>query len=213
MQNHAVRSHWMCMRTDVNSRSFMILRGHNEYLWGKRLGYHVRGRCNSWYSQCVVPPEFGFDTLDWILGNLWWDQAKSVWSRSNSISSFLFNCMHHFHSYILQKTPLKLVNWFQGYGQLNDANKKTFCALFGSILKSVFLSSAWFSLITSHMSYDPELPRDHLHTAKAGRVCVVPTTHSCSLVYFTTGFKNCIQVYVWLYIMINFYVPCDIMTA
>ena len=23
--------------------------------------------------------------------------------------------MHHFHSYTLQKTPLKLVNWFQRY--------------------------------------------------------------------------------------------------
>ena len=34
---------------------------------------------------------------------------------------FLSNCMHHFNSYILQKTPLKLVNWFQRYEKLKDA--------------------------------------------------------------------------------------------
>ena len=35
--------------------------------------------------------------------------------------------MHHFHSYILQKTQLKLVNWFQRYEPLKDAknNRKT----------------------------------------------------------------------------------------
>ena len=32
------------------------------------------------------------------------------WSRSNSVFIFPTNCMHQFHSYILQKTPLKLVN-------------------------------------------------------------------------------------------------------
>ena len=52
---------------------------------------------------------------------MWCDQAKSVWSRSNSVFIFLTNCMHHFHSYILQKTPLKLVDWFQRYEQLKDA--------------------------------------------------------------------------------------------
>ena len=85
------------------------------------------------------------------------DQAKSVWSRLklNSVSIFLTNCMHNFHSYILQKTPVKLVNWFQRYDQLKDAKnnrkQKTFSALFGSILKSVFLTSDWFCLITSHL--------------------------------------------------------------
>ena len=48
-------------------------------------------------------------------------------------------------SYILQKTPLKLVNWFQRYEQLKDAKnnrkQKTFSALFGSILKSTFSTS------------------------------------------------------------------------
>ena len=62
--------------------------------------------------------------------------------------------MHHFHSYILQKTPLKLVNWFQRYEQLKDAKnnrkQKTFPVLFGSILKSIFPTSDWFCLITSH---------------------------------------------------------------
>ena len=45
----------------------------------------------------------------------WCDQAKSVWSWSNSVFIFLNNHMHHFHSYILQKIQLKLVYWFQRY--------------------------------------------------------------------------------------------------
>ena len=51
---------------------------------------------------------------------LWCNQAKSVWSWSNLVFFLLTICMHHFHSYILQKTPLKLVNWFQRYEQLKD---------------------------------------------------------------------------------------------
>ena len=87
--------------------------------------------------------------------HMWCDQAKSVWSRPNSVFILLTNCMHHFHSYILQKTPLKLINWFQRYEQLkgvkNNRKQKTFSALFGSILKSIFLTFDWFCLITSHM--------------------------------------------------------------
>ena len=70
---------------------------------------------------------------------MWCDQAKSVWSRSNSVFLFLTNCMHHFHSYILQKTPLKSVNCFQRYEQLKDAKnngkQKTFSALVWLYLK------------------------------------------------------------------------------
>ena len=88
---------------------------------------------------------------NWVyICKLWCDQAKSVWSRSNSVFIFLTNGMHHFHSYILQKTPLKLVNWFQRYEQFKDAKnnrkQKTFSALFGSILKSLFPTSDWFCL-------------------------------------------------------------------
>ena len=54
----------------------------------------------------------------------------------------------------MQKTLLKLVHWFQRYEQLknakNNRKQKTFSALFGSILKSTFLTSNWFCLITSH---------------------------------------------------------------
>ena len=86
---------------------------------------------------------------------LWCDQAKSVWSRLNSVFSFLTNCMHHFFSYILQKTPLKLINSFQRYEQLKDAKnnrkQKKFSALFGSILESIFPTSDWFCLITSQL--------------------------------------------------------------
>ena len=99
--------------------------------------------------------------LTWIISHLWCDQAKSVWSWSNSVFTFLTNCLHHFHSYILQKTPLKLVNWFQRYEQLKDAKnnrkQKTFFALFGSILKSIYPTSGWFCLITSHFLLQKEL--------------------------------------------------------
>ena len=87
--------------------------------------------------------------------NMWCDQAKSVWSRSNLVFIFLTNYMHHFQSYILKKTPLKSVNWFQRYERLKDAKnkrkQKTFSALFSSIFKSIFPTSDWFCLITSHM--------------------------------------------------------------
>ena len=93
-------------------------------------------------------PEFMYPEV-----GMWCDQAKSVWSWSNSVFIFLTNCMHHFH--ILQKTPLKLVNWFQRYEQLKNAKinrkQKKFSVLFGSILKSIFPTSDRFCLITSHM--------------------------------------------------------------
>ena len=34
---------------------------------------------------------------------MWCDQAKSVWSRPNSVFIFLTNCVHHFQSYICRK--------------------------------------------------------------------------------------------------------------
>ena len=51
---------------------------------------------------------------------MWFDQAKSVWSRLDSYFFNLLDCVHHFKSCILQKTPLKLDIWFQRYGQLKD---------------------------------------------------------------------------------------------
>ena len=87
--------------------------------------------------------------------NMWCDHAKSVWSRSYSIFSFLLNCKKHLQSYILQKTPLKLNNQFKRYQQLksfqNKKKQKEILPLFGYISKSIFPTSDWFCLITSHM--------------------------------------------------------------
>ena len=111
--------------------------------------------CLDNYDHCFVKCKC--NKLFWIHSSkyLWCDHAKSVWGWSNSVFIFLTNSMHHFHSYILQKIPLKLTNWFQIYEQLKDAKnnmkQKTFSALFGSILKSIFLTSDWFCLITSHI--------------------------------------------------------------
>ena len=71
-------------------------------------------------------------TLEKVYQNMWCDQAKTVWSRSNSVFIFLTNCLHHIYSYVLVKTPLKLVNWFQRYEQLkvaknNRKQKNIFC--------------------------------------------------------------------------------------
>ena len=117
---------------------------HNELKKdGVQLSLSIVRLCHSWHLY------------------MWCDQTKSVWSRSNSVLIFLTNCMHHFNSYIYQKTPLKLVNWFQRYEKLKDAKnnrkQKTFSALFGFILKSIFPTSDWFYLITSHMSMFPSL--------------------------------------------------------
>ena len=72
-------------------------------------------------------------------------KQKTVSALFGSILKSIFNCMRHFYSYIFQETPLKLVNWFQRYEQLknakNNRKQKTFSALFGSILKSIFPSS------------------------------------------------------------------------
>ena len=74
---------------------------------------------------------------------MWCDQAKSV--KLVKFSFHFSNCVLYFHSYILQKTLLKLVTWFQRYEQLKDAKnnrkQKIFSALFGSILKSIFPTS------------------------------------------------------------------------
>lgn len=87
---------------------------------------------------------------------MWCDQAKSVWSRSYSIFSFLLDCNKHLQSYILQKIPLKLNNQFKRYQQLksfqNKRKQKEILPLFGYISKSIFQTSDWFCLITSHIS-------------------------------------------------------------
>ena len=91
---------------------------------------------------------------------MWCDQAaKSVWSWLDSNFFNLSECTHHFKSFILQQTPLKLDIWFQRYGQLkgckNNKKQKILCLLFGYnfvyILKSIFLTFDWFCLITSHI--------------------------------------------------------------
>ena len=83
-----------------------------------------------------------------------------MWSGKISLKSIKFsfhfsNCIQHFYSYILLKTTLKLIEWFQRYDQLKDAKnnrkQKKFSALFGCILKSIFPTSDWFCLITSHI--------------------------------------------------------------
>ena len=53
--------------------------------------------------------------------NMLCDQPKWVWSRSNSIFIFLIDCIDHLQSYLVQQTPLKLVNWFQKYWQLKGS--------------------------------------------------------------------------------------------
>ena len=59
-----------------------------------------------------------------MYANMWCDQAKSVWSRSYSIFSFLLDCNKHLQNYILQKTPLKLNNQFKRYQQLKSLHNK-----------------------------------------------------------------------------------------
>ena len=77
----------------------------------------------------------------------------------NKISPKSVKLYAPFLRYILQKTPLKLVNWFLRYEQLlkdakNNRKQKKFSALFGSILKSKCPTSDWFGLITSQMWSD-----------------------------------------------------------
>ena len=81
--------------------------------------------------------------------------SKSVWSRSNSVFICLTNCMHQFYSYILQKTKLKLVNWFQRYEQLKDTKnkrkRKTFSA-FAWLYRKINISDFRLILL-EHITY------------------------------------------------------------
>ena len=88
--------------------------------------------------------------------HMWCDQPKSIWSRSSSVLIFLTNCMHHFRSYILQKAPLKLVNWFQRYEQLKDAKnnrkQKTFSEHSVWLYLKINISDFWLILL-DHITY------------------------------------------------------------
>ena len=85
--------------------------------------------------------------------HLWCDQAKSVWSRSNSVFIFLSNWMHHFYSYIVQKNPLKFVQlvpkiWAVEGCQNKRKQKDIFCFVW--LYLKIFPTSDWFCLIISH---------------------------------------------------------------
>ena len=41
---HSVRSRWVCMKSEVSSRACVTFRRYDEYAWGQRLGYFVRGQ-------------------------------------------------------------------------------------------------------------------------------------------------------------------------
>ena len=132
--------------------------------FGKRNYYqcNFNGQTRNWATQ-AMPSEF-FKTWEGQFvvyrgmekRNMWCDQAKSVWSQSYSSLSFLLDCNKHLQSYILQKTPLKLNDQFKSYQQLksfqNKRKQKEILPLFGYISKSIFPTSDWFCLITSHMS-------------------------------------------------------------
>ena len=71
---------------------------------------------------------------------------------------WFFGISYHFFGFNLVKTPQRLGNWFQRYKQLkdwiNNTKQKTLLVLFDCILKTVFVSSDSFCLITSHTMVD-----------------------------------------------------------
>ncbi len=56
-----------------------------------------------------------------VIDYMWCDLLKSVGTRTCDIFSFLFDWSAHLEKYILLKTPLELVQWFQGNEQLKDS--------------------------------------------------------------------------------------------
>ena len=110
------------------------MRPRFRYYAGFHQGWRLKGSWGPWplsltiLSSCLNPVNFKFDVvLDTLcprFANMWCDQAKSVWSRSYSIISFLLDCNKHLQSYILQKTPLKLNNQFKRYQQLKSFQNK-----------------------------------------------------------------------------------------
>ena len=109
---------------------------------------------------------------------------KQNQSKVGQIQFSFYNCMHHFHSYNLQKTLLKFVNWFQRYEQLknakNNRKQETSSALFGSILKSVFPTSDWFCLITSQLLKTYLVHKLHYHYHSDGPLSLKVTRYKYS---------------------------------
>ena len=87
---------------------------------------------------------------------MWCDQAKWVWSWQLWFFVFWHFLLGYWLGFNLVKTPQKLGNRFQRYKQLkdwtNNKKQKKLSALFGCILKTVFVSSNSFCLITSHIT-------------------------------------------------------------
>ena len=95
--------------------------------------------------------------------NLLMNKINVMWSSKMSLKSknmiFVFLAWHFLSGYCfgfnLVKTPQRLGNWFQRYKQLkdwtNNKKQKKLSALFGCTLKTVFVSSDSFCLITWQM--------------------------------------------------------------
>ena len=145
------------------------------------------------------------------------DQAKWVWSQSNSILIFLINCIHHLQNFLLQQIPLKLVNWFQRYGQLKGyknkrkqkfdcfvwlylrPHKKQSCFLFGGFSKfdeggRYFFFFFFFFFFASERSRSTLLScRCWLHIQLMSFMLHVIHTYVCFRAYICTN--TCLNIF------------------
>ena len=88
-----------------------------------------------------------------IRHDMWCDLGESVKSWTCDISSFVFDWRANLERYILLKTPLESVQWFQGYEQIEDSqnNRKQCISSSGYISQSILPTSDWSRFITTHM--------------------------------------------------------------
>ena len=124
MWHHPEMSRWEHMRSKVNSRTCVTIRGQNEYAWGQRLGYEVRGqdtikghtchRIDLWpHSYSLWPhsmtshPQINFKLL-WF--SLTWRNCILVWLTKIATASLLI-ATHHWFFQLEEDKMLILDNW------------------------------------------------------------------------------------------------------
>ena len=88
--------------------------------------------------------------------HLWCDYSSKMRlkSRSNSIFILLIDCRLHLQSYLLQQTPLKLVNWSKDTGSWRVVkiigNKEIFCFVW--LYLTICICKFWLSVL-DHVTF------------------------------------------------------------
>ena len=104
---HPVRSQWVCIRSEVSSGACLTFRSHDEYAWGQRLGFFIRGQnaiegltcpkidlwphADSLWPRRMTPPPIKFQTYF----DFYWLGATAFFARLTKIATELLLTVTH----------------------------------------------------------------------------------------------------------------------